>query len=469
MLPLDLRFNRRTIFLALFASISLGFLSVLSPGSIFILLVTGGIVFFLKRSSLNKDETKFIVYLFIIGLSTRIFSTIIIDIALTTLDKVFEWRGYSIPSLIDDSGYWNLRGQAIAQYLKGLTLQWEALRSAFPYLKGSGYGQGNAFLYIIAWFHYSFGISWVSVKFINCLLGSLSGVIVYFITRELFTKHVAKLSGIIVMFFPSLFLWSMTTLKDTSFIFLSTVIVLSYIKFYKTKRWLYLIIFAISFFFQAGIRSEFLALTILAIAVPYVLTSKYKLLKAITALTLICFIVVLILSGNFGLINYSLKKYIGKTALYHRGHVFTRGSSYRILEEKYYAEEYKERTKLSEMTYVEFSKTFSKAWFYFLLTPFPWHTQTQLQLSVQPQMIIWYILLPFVLIGILFSLRYKWKETFFLLFYLFLITSSIALVSGNTGTTFRHRDMVTPFYLIFSAVGIFNVFSFRMLSNQKSR
>ena len=463
---LDLSFKKRTIFLAIIASISLGFLSVLSPGSIFIFFLAGGVVVMLKRSSLSKDETKFLVCLFIIGLSARIFSTIIIDITLTALDKTFEWRGYSIPSLIGDSGYWNLRSQAIARYFKGLTLHSEALRSAFPYLKNADYGQGNAFVYVMSWFHYSFGISWISVKFINCLLGSISGVLVYFIARELFTKHIAKLSGIMVMFFPSLFLWSTTALKDISFCFLSIVTILSYIKFYKTKRWFYLIIFVISIFSQAGIRSDFLAPTILAIAVSYILTSKYHLVRKISALTLITFLAVLIVSGNFGLLNYSLKKQIGKTALYQRGHVNTVGSSYRILEEKYYTAPYAQRTKLSEMTYLEFSKTFAKAWYYFLLTPLPWHLQTQLQLSAQPQMIIWYILLPFSLIGIILCLRYKRKETLFLLLYLFLITSSIALVSGNIGTTFRHRDMVTPFYLVLSVVGIFHALGLKISLNK---
>jgi hypothetical protein len=94
---------------------------------------------------------------------------------------------------------------------------------------------------------------------------------------------------------------------------------------------------------------------------------------------------------------------------------------------------------------------------YYFLYPFPWALNSKLQLLGYIQMPLLYLLLPFIIIGIIIGFRYHWRETLLYCLFILLIASIIALASGNGGTLFRHRDMVMPFFMAFAAIGITKV------------
>ena len=66
--------------------------------------------------------------------------------------------------------------------------------------------------------------------------------------------------------------------------------------------------------------------------------------------------------------------------------------------------------------------------------------------------------MPGILYGIIWSLRFKGKETGLLIFFIACIYSLMALTEGNIGSVFRHRDWVTPFGLMFAALGFIRIF-----------
>ena len=49
------------------------------------------------------------------------------------------------------------------------------------------------------------------------------------------------------------------------------------------------------------------------------------------------------------------------------------------------------------------------------------------------------------------------------IFFIFFTLSLYALVEGNIGTLFRHRDVATFFLLMFTAIGIDRLFEFSLL------
>ena len=70
-------------------------------------------------------------------------------------------------------------------------------------------------------------------------------------------------------------------------------------------------------------------------------------------------------------------------------------STYKILDEKYYPPMLADSAKMS---YMDFSVVFFRAWLYFMLEPFPWRSSTKLQLLAYPQTILWYFLIPFIIL-----------------------------------------------------------------------
>ena len=97
---------------------------------------------------------------------------------------------------------------------------------------------------------------------------------------------------------------------------------------------------------------------------------------------------------------------------------------------------------------------FFKGWWHFSFEPFPWKTHTKLMLLSYPQMILWYILMPFVFLGIILAAKYNWHSLLILFVCSFAIGSSLAMSGANIGTVFRFRDTITPVFLIFAAEGM---------------
>ena len=75
-------------------------------------------------------------------------------------------------------------------------------------------------------------------------------------------------------------------------------------------------------------------------------------------------------------------------------------------------------------------------------------------LMVGPQMILWYFILLCAAWGMWVGLKRYPQGTPFLLITAAAWSVAGGLAAGNVGLVFRVRDMVTPFFLIFSSIGI---------------
>jgi hypothetical protein len=95
---------------------------------------------------------------------------------------------------------------------------------------------------------------------------------------------------------------------------------------------------------------------------------------------------------------------------------------------------------------------------YVIFSPFPWAVNTALQLQAYPQTIFMYLLLPFIVMGIFLSVKYKSRDMFPILTFYFIVLSLLALTEGSIGGLFRHRDWVMPITLMFGALGILRLF-----------
>ena len=91
---------------------------------------------------------------------------------------------------------------------------------------------------------------------------------------------------------------------------------------------------------------------------------------------------------------------------------------------------------------------------YFLLSPFPWQVFTPRQVMAVPDVLIWYTLLPFVVLGLATMIRHRFRDAAMLLLCIAGITILYSLVEGNIGIIFRHRSQVIAPLMVFAGVGI---------------
>lgn len=424
----------------------IGMLNVFSPGALFSLLLVLSIILAIRLFA-GQDEKRFLMRIFIYGVSIRAFLLFLIQFLLITKGK---WVYYALDNratvLLGDDGYNTVVGWWMANNFLGRPLN--NYTAAFQNLSFAEYGQ-SGYLYLVALFYYVFGYSPISVTFINCILSALTGIIYYSIAKNIMGLRSAKITAILVTFLPSLITWSIINLKEPLFIFLTGVILWLSVQLFKNFKFRYLILLVLSLILQFTFRRWILLPSILIISSSYLLVRKK--INAIQILLLL-----LILFANSAFLKDKFDDFKYEMISYHWGVLSSGGTTYNL-----YDVEYKPGLSSEQVSYLGFLKGFFKGWFHRFLEPFPWRLYSDLSLASFPQIIIWYFLLPFAAIGILMQLTNNCRKSLILILYFLIIGSILALTGGNIGTDFRTRDVLTPLFLLFSSFGLVKIFGFK--------
>ena len=457
------KWSRR--YVLIIAGVIAGVLMACSPGSVFFIFLAAITVYFIRRGCKDPKECKFLVSLFISAFVLRIMFSLLLMGSATFSGRILNYASYpapdySTPYIFDDSGYYTLRGQFIGMHLSGLPLSKKVISDFVTLAYGA-----NGFNYILAVYFAIFGWSPFTSRFINCFFGSLTVLVVYSIAKNVYGAKIARLSAVLTAFFPSIFLWSTVNLKEPLFIFLICLMLWAIVMFAKSGKMRYLCIVPLSIWLQDFVRpgyKEFIFLNIGLIffyfiyrGVLYLYRKKHYLLIA----------AILICGLGFGLsqktkINYHYDRLVHRAVVAQNGALSMGGISYKITSD--------EILRSGKASPVAFVSMFAKGWIHFMLEPLPWHLKSRSLLLVFGETCVIYLLIPFALLGVFFSLRHKFIESFILISYYFFVGTSVAIISANIGTMLRFRGLVIPLFLIFSSVGIIRVF-FSFESSQAGR
>ena len=91
---------------------------------------------------------------------------------------------------------------------------------------------------------------------------------------------------------------------------------------------------------------------------------------------------------------------------------------------------------------------------YAVFAPFPWQLGSFMQVMAVPETLVFYILFPATLRGVVFVYKKRFNQSALLLFAVAGILIFLALVEGNSGTLFRHRFIAFNLLFIFTAIGL---------------
>lgn len=424
----------------------LGALGAFSPGTLFSFLLVLLIIFF-TRSLHNREEGLFLTKVFIWGIIIRFFLILIVQYFLMSKDRWLSLDGVDkCVSFFGDDGMHTIVGWWYAQYASGVHLSDYPLMVVLTGALGD-YGR-SGYLYLVSLFYFIFGFSPISVTFINSIIGTLTGFVYYFIAREIGGKGSAKITAVLVTFFPSLIVWSIANLKDTLFILLTGLVLWLFILFIKTDKVRYLIILSSLITLQYTLRLWVPLPTLLVLILCYLLITRRIKITQIFLLTLILAVCSPVLFKD------GLNELKGKIINYHLGVISSGGFTYRIYDNWVYGG----NIQTAAIPYTEAIKGLFRGWVHYFLEPFPWKTSTKLSLVSIPQMLIWYFLIPFSIMGILIQLRRNWRKALVLVAYFVVIGSILSVTGGNIGTDFRIRDVLTPIVILFSSIGLVKFF-----------
>ncbi len=432
----------------LFAGIFLGFMTVFAKGVLVMLIVAAITGLFLWRF-LPVPDRAFLIKIFIIGISLRI-------ILLALFYTISVLQGGS-GELTPDSRLYSLKALNIMRsWVTGtdIPLVYDERTSR----------EGH--LYLLALFYFFIGhnspiqnpISIFSDKLINCLIGTITGIPFFYLCKNIFGKSAAKITCCLVVFFPSLILWSLTNIRESMNILLGCLVLFYLLKLQEKIKIRYLLAVLIYLFLLLTLRPYIFKGLLISIIISQLIITWLNLKRKILVLFIFILSITIFLNTTapgekirnkvFDFKTNARNLYVTNQAIIAQG-----GSVYKI-----YDDDLSEKGNTGKLALIWI---LLKGWFYFMLVPLPWMVTLPFLVLVYPQIILWYFLLFFAIIGIFIGIRYNFKMSLILITYLIIITSGFALLEANVGSAFRHRDLVLPIYLIFSSAGIIHLFKRR--------
>jgi len=355
-----------------------------------------------------------------------------ITVSLLVYNFIFSYRG---TGLMGDGWSYSENGYSIVQIwlsgIKNIGVIEACIRRISPSGTVGSYDFWNAAVYFFT------SKSPVSLIFINCLVSSLTVIFIYYITKQLYNEKAAKIAAVLTAFWPSLFIWSIQNLKEPLSIFLLVVLIWAILQLkLKFKFYLLFLIILVSIALRELRLVSFFVFfgAIFPIYLILLLWRKNRILSIF--LFLLTGAVMAVIIDNY-LKDRTILEYIN----YARTVRASRGNTSFLPN----------LDITNPVNFIFFVPVaLAVAW----LSPFPWQMGSTSQITVIPEMLLYYALLPVMFLGWSFVMKYKIREGGLIIVYIAIMMLVLAFVEGNIGTLFRHRAMVLPFMFILIGVGI---------------
>ena len=384
----------------------------------------------------------------IITIALILISRVFLSIAVSGLREANLSGGPHFYGFAQDEGLYNLKALMEAFRLKGMPSDPELYARYFPrayrydITQRESYGC-NAYTGTLARFYYIFGFRPQTARLINIFFNIMAFLLVFYLAKEIFSAKAAKIAAAVFAFFPSVVLWSVSFGVDMLVISGLLAFFFFLLRAFKGRSWVW---------FFAGVFFLIPVWTVRKFVVFLALIAALPVLAAMTPpalrkrLIAVLFLIIAV-TGTFLFFSGS------RTA-----EIFLKEKTSEMIQEQKAASLDDESGYLifPEHCYTgvacgpgDVLKAYLKGMGYAVLSPFPWRIESKSQLAAYPQMILWYLMLPFTIYGFYAGFKKNPRAATALFLFSFSVFSVMALLEGNIGSVFRHRDMVTPFLLIF--------------------
>jgi len=376
--------------------------------------------FIFVRNLSDKKDGKFLLQLFIVGFSIRFLFTFVLFFILKALNQPLfaaEYEGFS-----DDLSYHMIASEIVDSWRRG---------NLFPDLlfrTNPGYPFLCSFLYFI------FGLNTLLVRLVNCFFSALIPVLCYLVSKRLYDAQIAKISAFLALLFPTFITFPFLQYRD---IILATLIMLFVWRMVTLQTESKLIdilqaCFLLIIIFAFRSYAAFMLAIVMGLALFFAAhTIEFKIAILVTLIIFTLFIGIFYEAGGSPLMNeetffdiLNMKMGAGQNLLRHNTLPFYKLNNRFALS-------------LANILLV-------------LTRPFP-GKKLDLGTLMAPGMIAWYFIIPAVIFGIFYSIRYKTKNT--LILYSFVLLTLAAIGILLVGNSYRYRMQIMPINFIFASVG----------------
>lgn len=312
---------------------------------------------------------------------------------------------------------------------------------------------GNtSYIYVLAFIQALVGDAPYGLHVMNMVLYICGILGLYRLARASYGGAVAMAGLIVLLFLPSLGLWSISVLKEPMSVLMIAAELICAVAIVRAPQWWQkaAALLAVAAF---GVAMESLrtggALTAAAgtaggLLMAFVLSRGRRVAAAMILAPLVIAAVASVPS-----VQDRVLANLRAAAVYHAGHVLTPGYSYQLVHPSYYAN----RQQLHTMSPGETARFALNAIGAYVTQPLPWEIKSRAMLAFMPELFVWYVLALMAPFGIYAGLKRDIVLTCLLAAHAAAAILIVAVSSGNVGTLIRHRALALPYIVWLSAAG----------------
>lgn len=453
---------------ALLFGLCLGFILAWAPG-IFLVLTLALLACAWIRRFASEEDRRFLYGVFLVSLGIRGLAAV--------LNQWFLVETVRVPLLGPDGERYSAGAWYISRLVSGL--QFERLFSAefhhlypnsiqyFDYadfvfrfqgrhLPPLGYHATGLFTYGIAVLYSLLGYAPVALKWLNGFQGGLLPLLAFGLGKRLFGSRTAgRISAVLLALHPFLLVWSITALKDPLLI-LAAMFFLYAVMRCLSGEWVWLwgvLAGGVGATLFGTWTGPLFGITLGVGMLGWAVARFWRTTRWMVGGTAILLIAGWVYAGPWagGLSADWAMRWKDR---YAERYEDPQPSRYRIFPDSVYGEGHRGKLVKRPFTPGEFFYGVVLGIAHFLFLPYPccangWH-----QTLASVLMLFWYALLPFAVLGYLHGWRKNAGAAWFLGIFAAGVSFIIALNSVVVWTMTRHRDLVSPLFLIWAGGGL---------------
>ncbi len=420
--------NSVLIFLALVLCAGIAvFVPMFGASAVILCAALSGVAGFII--SRVKDDSEFLLRIFVGGLLVRMLvGTLIFSLNLQ------EFFG-------GDAFTYDFFGNSLLKYWQGQKYYWVYVEQFVG--TGTGGGGGWGMIYLVAGIYRLVGQNMLAVQLVNGVLGAATAPLIYLCAKHIFeNQRVARVASLLVAFFPSLVLWSAQGLKDGPIVFLLSFSMYATLKLGEKLNLKHMLLLGGALFCLLSLRFYIFYMVVAAIAGAFVIGMRDVSSRSFMRQFVV--IIVLGLSLTYlGVTRYASSQFEN----YGNLGAVQRSRSDLASSNSGFGRDVDVSTTSGALAAIPVG------FVYLMFAPFPWQLASLRQSITLPEMLVWWISFPMLVLGFWFSLKFRLRRISPILIFTTMLTLAYSVFQGNVGTAYRQRAQIVVFYFIFTAVG----------------
>lgn len=388
-----------------------------------------GIVFILSAAALyifrkHTQEKDFLTTIFVVGLAARM--------AFGLMIHLFELRDF----FGGDAMTYDESGWALSQHWLG-----KGELTGQMYFQSIGTAWGMT--YFTAGLYTLIGRNIFAAQSICAVVGAAIAPTVFYCSRRIFGNlNSAKFAAIAVAVFPSFIIWTGQLLKDGLIIFMLVLSITMVLSLQEKFTYAALLCVLAALFGILSLRFYIFFMVLVAVGGSFLVgvsTSNKSILRR--TLVLVALGVAL---TYFGMLRSAQTQFETFGSLER-----IQGSRLDLARsaESGYNEESDVSTTEGALSAIPLGFT------YLMFAPFPWQAANLRQAITIPDVLVWWVMMPFLVIGIIYTVKNRLRNAFPVLIFSLLLTLAYSITQGNVGTAYRQRAQIQVFLFVLVGVG----------------